>query len=394
MKIFIIGPLKGFNAPVIGGPERVFKNQILGFTKYGASYEVVAFLLGFKESLLASLKNIMLYPNRYNIDKKPIFSAEWLYTRRKASQVIRMENPDIIILHDPSYIILLPRNVKKLVTILHGPFWEQNLVIYPRISDIPKLSYRYFIYNKINAMGQMFSEYIICVTEYLRKTLPKNLRSKALVLENPVDDIFFTIKKERDNSKDKDKLTLLSVGRISPVKGYEVLIYAIKNFLKIDKSFADKIQLRIVAPCQNSFNWYYKKLVQLVKKFDLNNIVNIVTTLIDDNTLLEEYRRADIYMHSSFSEGLPNSIQEAMASGLPVIASKVGGIPMVIQEGYNGFLFNAGNYKAITKYLLELITDSSYRLKLGENARMSARYRWSLSHYVAKLCLSFEKINV
>ena len=386
MKILIIGQLKGFESQISGGPERVFKNQIIGFSKYGTKHTIIATLLGFKEFEIPSFsRKILLYPVSYDVTNKPIFSADTIHARRVIKNITEFEDPDFILLHDPSYIVLLPNNISSIATFLHGPFWLQSGNIYPRVADITKLLYRRLVFEEVSRSGLMKSQYIICITEYLRKILPENIRSKALVLENPVDDRFFLIK--RETSKNKEVVSILSVGRLSPVKGYETLVLAIKNLLKSNDSFKNKIQVRIVAAYQKSFDWYYRRILQLIKNYNLDNIINIITNVPSDEALIREYTNADVYVHTSFSEGLPNAIQEAMASGLPIIASNVGAIPSIIKNGYNGLIFNVGDANALSQYIIKLATEPIYRLKIGESARATAYRRWSLSSYIVRFDL-------
>ena len=98
--------------------------------------------------------------------------------------------------------------------------------------------------------------------------------------------------------------------------------------------------------------------------------------LVPYERIPEELRGADVFALPSLQEGLPLSLLEAMASGLPVVASAVGGIPAVVRDGDDGFLVPAGDVAALGAALVRLANDPVRRARLGEAARRAAQ-AWS-----------------
>lgn len=82
---------------------------------------------------------------------------------------------------------------------------------------------------------------------------------------------------------------------------------------------------------------------------------------------------AGIYALPSYHEGLPMSLLEAMAAGLPVIATPVGGIPKAITDDVHGFLINPGDVQALASRLGQLLSDSALRTQMGVAAREKAK---------------------
>lgn len=80
-------------------------------------------------------------------------------------------------------------------------------------------------------------------------------------------------------------------------------------------------------------------------------------------------RSADIYVLPSHNEGMPISILEAMAQGLPIIATRVGGIPELVRDGIDGMLVNAGDVEALAQVIAGLALDPARRARMGESAR-------------------------
>lgn len=85
------------------------------------------------------------------------------------------------------------------------------------------------------------------------------------------------------------------------------------------------------------------------------------------------YRDADILLLTSAWEGTPNVVLEAMASGLPVVATRVGGVSEIVSHGETGFLLDVGDEKAMVETLLQLIDDVQLRATIGNNARQYIR---------------------
>ena len=80
-------------------------------------------------------------------------------------------------------------------------------------------------------------------------------------------------------------------------------------------------------------------------------------------------RSSDILCLPSYMEGRPNVVNEAMASGLPVIATRVGGIPDMVEEGKTALLFEAGNVRQLRQCLIRLVSDPELRKGMGAAGR-------------------------
>lgn len=109
---------------------------------------------------------------------------------------------------------------------------------------------------------------------------------------------------------------------------------------------------------------------------------------VDKNTLLKCYQSASIFVLPSYYEGIPNVILEAMACGLPVVATRAGGIPEVVTNGKNGFLVSPKNPEEISQAILGLLDDERLRKDMGEASRkeMERHYSWDVISENALLC--------
>jgi glycosyltransferase involved in cell wall biosynthesis len=91
------------------------------------------------------------------------------------------------------------------------------------------------------------------------------------------------------------------------------------------------------------------------------------------------YRQADVLVLTSDFEGTPNVVLEAMASGLPVVATRVGGVPEVVSHGETGYLTDPGDERSMTDALLGLINSPNLRAELGNRAHDYVRANHSLT---------------
>ena len=139
----------------------------------------------------------------------------------------------------------------------------------------------------------------------------------------------------------------------------------------IDISLRTNMRLKLVGdgPLKNS-------LQSLVKRLAISNEVEW-TGWVDKLQLRNLYQSADFVVNPSFFEGMPNVVLEAMASGLPVIASDVAGNNEVVSHGETGFLFSLKEPGLLVEYMQILATNNDLRRQMGQVARKRAQERYS-----------------
>jgi glycosyltransferase involved in cell wall biosynthesis len=94
------------------------------------------------------------------------------------------------------------------------------------------------------------------------------------------------------------------------------------------------------------------------------------------------YQAADVYVHAARVDTFPNSVLEALACGIPVVGTAVGGIPEQIQDGQTGFLVPSGDAEAMTARLIQLLSDERLSRQMGQQAVTDARARFDLRRQV------------
>jgi glycosyltransferase involved in cell wall biosynthesis len=103
-------------------------------------------------------------------------------------------------------------------------------------------------------------------------------------------------------------------------------------------------------------------------------------------------RKANMFVLPSYEEALPMAILEAMAAGLPVISTPVGGIPEIVVDGYNGFLVPPGDVSALARKMAVLARNADLRQLMGRRSRELAERELDVKPYVQRLLGLYESI--
>jgi glycosyltransferase involved in cell wall biosynthesis len=181
------------------------------------------------------------------------------------------------------------------------------------------------------------------------------------VLPNGVDCEEFTPPKGRAPSA---RPVLLFVGWLIPEKGVFDLLDAARILAGADASDA-RFSVRLIGP----FHGYEPALRAHIAKANLQGLVEVVGVVRSRAEIIAAYQSADIFVLPSWAEGLPVALLEAMACGLPVVASRVGGIPDLVQENTCGFLVPPRDPIALATALEQLITQPKMRYDFGHASR-------------------------
>lgn len=215
------------------------------------------------------------------------------------------------------------------------------------------------IYRSMEKRALKHAQQIIAVTPYVKKTVEPFCNSYINIIPVGLSDEYFEIE-----NKEK-KRRLLFVGGIEPRKGLLSLLKAIK-ILKDEGCFVD---LHIVGRVRKKE--YFEQLNQYIIENELEKNIKFKGFLSKDELKIE-YAECSVFVLPSKEESQGLVLVEAMAAGKPIVATNVGGIPYVVDEGKNGFIVNYGESESIAKSILKLLEDDTLRLSLGENGKKKA----------------------
>lgn len=192
-------------------------------------------------------------------------------------------------------------------------------------------------------------------------------------IHHGVDTKTFSPEKSDQAYKSKYKIpedyqVILHVGRLAARKGVKEVLLA---FRKVLDNYP-KVKLLIVGagPLKT-------KLGKLTRKLKLENDVIFIGT-VPFGDLVKFYASCDFFVMHSYWEGFGMTPQEALASGLPVVSSKAGGIPEFVIDNETGFLVEVGDVEGMADRVLKILNNPELCKKMSENARklMVDEYDW------------------
>jgi len=164
---------------------------------------------------------------------------------------------------------------------------------------------------------------------------------------------------------DDSKLLITAVGRAAPVKGWDILLEA---FALVAQSFGH-VRLALVGDANDSANGCVAEhLRRQVLQLGLADKVFFLGRRDDIPDILAS---TDVFVLPSRSEGQSCALVEALAAGLPCVAARVGGVPEILKDGFNGLLFDREDVRGLAEQLELLVRRRDLRESLASRARRS-----------------------
>lgn len=298
---------------------------------------------------------IASYPtqNEYVLDNqiKKIYIDESNQNKKSIRQILRLralvkkEKPDVLIsfLPNPNLKMLIATmglTVKKVISVRNDPNYEYANTI---IKILAKVFY-------LQADGIVFQ------TKQAQKWFSKKIQKKSVIIMNQVSELFFSTKRVEENF-------FVAVGRLNKQKNYPLMIKAFGLLVKEHPN----VRLRIYGDGEEKEN-----INNLIKKYKLENNISLMGK---SNHINEVLSHAKAFVLSSTYEGMPNALLEAMAMGLPCIATDCpcGGPEMIIKNGYNGVLVPVDNINSLYEGLKKILENDEFRIKIALNAKESSK---------------------
>lgn len=194
---------------------------------------------------------------------------------------------------------------------------------------------------------------VILQTEQSKSFFSKRVAKKAVVLPNPLNPLFLREKYEGERES-----VMIAAGRLDENKNHVMLISA---FAKIADEFP-KMRLVICGEGEKR-----SCLEQMIREYGLQGRIELPGSVSD---LSDRLYRASAFVLTSNTEGMPNSLMEAMALGVPCVSTDCpcGGPAMLIRDGENGLLIPVGDVDALAEAFRKILSNSKFADKLSNGA--------------------------
>lgn len=261
---------------------------------------------------------------------------------RKLRRIWKSERPDVIL----SFI-----GKNNMMAILTSRFLHIPVAVSVRAEPTEEYYNSWMRFMARNLFAR--ADGVVLQTRRCFDFFPEKVKKKAVILRNPISGSFFRERYEGEREK-----TIVAVGRVDENKNHELLIRA---FAGIAQEFPDhRLIIYGEGECREKF-------LQLTGELGLSDRILLPGSI---SNVAEAIEKAGIFVLSSNTEGVPNTLIEAMLMGLTVISTDCpcGGPADLIEDGYNGCLVPVKDKEKMKEKLQLLLSDRQLADKLGENA--------------------------
>jgi glycosyltransferase involved in cell wall biosynthesis len=206
----------------------------------------------------------------------------------------------------------------------------------------------------------------LAISKSIKKELVENYHvdpQKVLIYNYKISDIFNShVSSELKKTLNPHGPVVLTICRISPQKGLQYLVEA-------SKIVSEKIpNVTFVLRAYASEIAYKKKLLELIDNGKMKNHFKIIEEYSSYEDIPKYMAASDVFVLPSISEGLGIVLLEAMACGVPVIGSKIGGISDIIFDGYNGLLVEPKDIQSLANAIMRVLSDNTLKIALSRGA--------------------------
>lgn len=344
-----------------GGMERFVYEHCLEIDKniFNISVCCIDRLGEFYEPLIENgIKIDLLQKNQNHFD--------WIFPLKLAKYIIK-NNIDILHIHSGAFFI----------GSLAGIFLKRTVIVYTEHGRNLVEPRFMFILDKISSF---FCDKIITVSSELEKYMIENIKihsNKIETITNGVNNKIFNKKNKSIDLISEFELNLDvkiigSVGRLAVIKNYETLI---KAFCDVRKKIPNSILILVgEGPCENDLKvlsrelGVYDSIIFTGNRSDVNDILNLF----------------DVFVLPSLREGTSLSLLEAMASGVPALVTNVGGNPIIIKNGFNGYVVEPKDQFDMADKIIDILINSDIANKFIENSLNLIVKNFSLQKNVEK----------
>lgn len=252
-------------------------------------------------------------------------------------KILNEFKPNIVHTHLYSFVYSLPwiitHNVKMIHTVHNMPKFELS----------PKGR---FIIDKLYRMQKAIP---VAISKIIEEQMYETYNIKNIeTIYNPVDIDRYLNERKYD---EKEEFVFVAVGRLVKQKNHQLLI---NSFYRVAQNMGN-VKLKIIGDGELK-----EDLMNLTKELKIDKSVEFLGNIKNVETYLQS---SDVFVLSSIYEGLPLSVLEAMASGLPIIATNVGGVPDIVCD--NGILVESNDLDNLSNEMMLIAKDNKRRKELG-----------------------------
>ena len=284
--------------------------------------------------------------------------------RRQMARYLKRLAPDVVHAHDVYGLMVKGLSLPRVFTI-HGQIYRDTLVSGGRLPRV-----RAWLWKRAELRGWTDQPHVISISPYVREQLAGIVTGTIHDVDNPIGEHCFGL----DHCEEPG--TIFCAAAICPRKNTLMLVQA---FSRLHEAGV-RAQLRLSGGGDDK---YLGRLSDFIRAHGLENHVRLLGRVSYD-VVQAEMARAAVFTLVSLEENSPMAIEEAMAAGVPVVASGRCGMPYMIRDGESGFLVDPNDPEDIAWRLGQLLENDALRQSMGAKSREIALDRFHPARVAAR----------
>jgi glycosyltransferase involved in cell wall biosynthesis len=348
---------------VLGHPAPWLAELAGGLAACGVELTIIALSRGVNETVFASENGVDLVfiPRTHAITR---VGTAYATDRARLLDAVRQLEPDLVHGHgtEDAYSLAALESGYPAVITLQGLMGE--LVALRSLRRPYEMAY-FNLGAILERRALARAEHVIAHNGYSAEyAVARAARARIHEIPNAVQGPFF-----KSGNRERVENRLLFVGSVTRAKGIEELLAAVA-LVRVSRP---GVTLRVVGEANTAY--VRRTVLPLLRRHGLEHVVELRGRLTREG-VLKDMRSAQLLVHPTHADNAPTCVMEAMASGTPLVASAVGGIPFMVKDEWNGLLCGRRDVEGLAKAIGRALADDCLRGELARNGRLTAeQYR-------------------
>ncbi|MCM8785180.1 MAG: glycosyltransferase [Candidatus Omnitrophica bacterium] len=342
----------------IGGTEKMILTLVKNLDKN--KFEIIFFCIKGKGRFTEKLKEENFKVYIVNLKKNPFSFINLFF-------ILKRENLDIL----QSFLF-----VANILGRIYGKILGIKLIISSQRSTDPWRKWYHWFLERIT---KRWVDLIISNSYSAKEILIKKgriPRKKIKVIPNGIQ-----ILENLEKVEKKDFIVIGTIGNLKKAKGYFYLIDAAKIVIEKFKN----VRFYIIGEGELK-----QEILKRIKKYSIEQYF-VLTGYVEN--IYDYLRIFDIFVLPSLWEGCPVSLLESMGYGIASIATDVGDVPYIIENGETGYIVKSGDYKKMAERIINLIENKELREKIGQKAREKIKKDYYFEEMVKAYASTYNKVD-
>jgi glycosyltransferase involved in cell wall biosynthesis len=285
--------------------------------------------------------------------------------------------------------------IENQINLIHCHGYKEDFYGFFSMRGIPKVAtnhlwkktdFKGVIYAHLDAFLLRFFDCVVAVSDEIEIEMrKKGITKNTTKISNGIDvekfkGVVNTKPLKKEYGIPQDAFVIGMVSSLTPEKGHLLAIEAFARVLR----YNNRLRLFIIGDGP-----FRREIIKAIRRFNLARYVIMAGRQVDIPKYLSLF---DTFLIPSFSEGLPMALLEAMAAGKMIIASDVGEIPNIIENGRNGLLFPSGSLNGLSKVLREVVSANNNFQSCAVEAFKTVEKNYSSYVMVERYCLIYDEL--